>query len=215
MAVWEANIFGDTYQIDAPDEGQAATQALKLRQQAAQADPKKAAAWVQSQPADQREQPSPEAARSPFDNAFDQRLSSSVLGDVAGSVSTGARNLAESTVGLPGDITEGVRYIDKKLLGTDTKKSPLPTTADIHDFTSQYVGPSYRPASTAGEIAKTGAEVSSALLSPGSASRKLVTWLGGTAGNEVAGRLAHEFAPIWSLTPRWRGRSSAAASLPW
>jgi DNA-binding MarR family transcriptional regulator len=164
------------------------------------------------------EKPSAAASRSPSDNAMASSLPFG-LGDIAGSISTGARNMAEGTVGMVGDIPNllmaGSGWLAKKL-GEDPAvvdremkawygDNPLPTTGDVHAATTPYVGPSYQPATTAGEVAKTGSELSGVLLSPGGAGQKVATWAGATAGNEGAGRLAKKYAPDYESYARIAG----------
>jgi hypothetical protein len=214
MPTWQTDIFGDVYEIDAPDEGQAATQALKLRQQAAQADPKKAAAYAATLPADQREQPSPMAAQSPIYQA----VGNSTLGDWAGSVVTGTRDIAAGAAGQFGDVLNLGTKAANWLTGASPERAAeleavrqkswqgyVPTSSDVNNLISQYAGPPYQPQSTTGKVLRTGTALLPAVLSPGSTGQKLATWGGAWAGNELGGRGAALVNPKWEPYGRAAG----------
>jgi hypothetical protein len=167
-----------------------------------------------AQPADQREQPSPMAAQSPIYQA----VGNSTLGDLAGSVATGTRNIAEGAVGQFGDVmglgaqaanwmtgASPERAAELEAVRQKSLQGYVPTTQDVNDFTSQFVGPSYQPQSTAGEVLKTGSELAPALLAPGSVMRKLATWAGATVGNEGGGRVARAINPAYEAYGRAAG----------
>jgi len=135
MASWEYEIFGDTYQIDGDDERQADTKAIRLKQQLAQTDPSKAAQATLAMPADQREKPSPAAARSPIDNREGSGGMAGLTSAVEGMPITGpyASKLVEylsSQIGsaLTGEDAGKVRSEMSNMIDRSQEANPITST---------------------------------------------------------------------------------------
>lgn len=152
-------------------------------------------------------------------NGFIQALDT--FNDATNSARTGLRSAAEGVAGMGGDIpslfARGGRWIDRKLgaspevqaqndaiVNAIEKYNPLPTGEAVNRFTSRFVGESYQPQTTAGEFVRTAGELAPALMSPGSAARKLAVWAGATIGAEGGDRGSRalgydDFAPYARL----------------
>jgi hypothetical protein len=103
--------------------------------------------------------------------------------DVLRSLGAGGRRGLESIAGTPQDVLNlfamgaawaagkmGASPEDQEGLRTSLDIPMLPSTEDIHEFTSRYVGESYKPQTTLGKFANTAAE-----------------FAGGSIGNPLAG----------------------------
>ena len=114
-----------------------------------------------------------------------------VVEDVLRSSGAGLRTGVESIFGTPQDLIGLGAAGVNKLFGTDyTGDVPyLPSSEDIHEKTSEFVGPSYQPQTTAGKFARTASEFAGGSLLPGGLAKNAVR-----AGIGAAAGLASEGA---------------------
>lgn len=220
MPVFEVDIRGTKYQIDAPDEGQAATQVLKLSQQPQHFD---------------------------FNGSnipgYDPATGNVKKDDLGKEYGTGIRQAIESTIGLPGDIGPMIGRGGSKLaelLGAEpdaqsnvgnvvskmaaaafNPASLLPynnaaSTQDIQEnVTDPLLGPAGEPATWEGRAARTTGNFVGGAFAPGGIPRKILSMLAPAAGSEGAGELAHEYAPALEPYARFLGGlAGGAATVP-
>jgi hypothetical protein len=149
--------------------------------------------------------------------------------DAARSTGTGLRRAAEGAAGLLGDVrdlSEGASAWTMRKLGVsderieeakkNTRKfnpliAALPNTADVQKATTELVGEHRTPQTTVGEYFQTSGEFAPALLSPGSALRKLGLWAAPTISSETAGQATKGTA--WEPYARIAGALAAPLTL--
>lgn len=185
MGVWEVDIRGSKWEIEAPSEDQAATWALKLAQQPQHF----------------------ELGQAPGQTPLVEK-SRSMVSDIANSIVSGGRTAGEGLLGMAGDVpnlvTAGSGWLAKKL-GEDPEvvdrytaqqraDNPLPTSADINAATTPYVGESYQSETVPGAYAKTATEFLPAMVSgPGSMASRLGRQVALPAiGAETAGQMSDQ-----------------------
>jgi hypothetical protein len=142
------------------------------------------------------------------------------LEDIGRSTLTGLRSGIEGIPGTPGDtlnlLGKGGAWLAGKLgagegvqstIADYAKPDYLPTSADIHDFTTNTlgVGESYTPQTTAGKFFRTAAEFAPGFVSPSGgllkAGERLAIGAGVGAASEGAGEIASKIAPNTMLEP--------------
>jgi hypothetical protein len=139
--------------------------------------------------------------------------------DILRSVGTGLRDAAEGTVGTAQDLTslagQGVGYL------TGTKQDwdipYVPSTDEVNQFTSQFVGPSYEPQTTWGKYARTGASFAPVMINPtgsmGKIAREIGTSVAGGLASEAAGQATEgsKYEPLARLAAGIGGSSYAGS----
>lgn len=127
--------------------------------------------------------------------------------DVVRSGAAGLRQGIEAIPGMFGDIGAlgdmAGGWVAKNVFGATDEQiakgkekiggglmPPMPTTAAIHDATSQVVGESYEPQTVAGEYARTAGQFAPAAITPGGPIRKAANVLAPAVASETAGQMA-------------------------
>lgn len=180
MPIFEVEIRGAKYQIDAPDEAQAATQSLKLAQQPQHF----------------------ELGQAPGDDPSKLPAGTLERDDLFKEFGTGVRQSLEGIPGMGGDIYNLMAAGTKKLasgmppfvqrhLSEDLDgKNWLPTSQDVQAVTNPIMGEVSDPLTTEGEVARTVGNFGLGLLGPGGPIRKLAQVLLPAGGSEAGGRMA-------------------------
>ncbi|MDW6020253.1 hypothetical protein SAZ10_00590 [Mesorhizobium sp. BAC0120] len=123
--------------------------------------------------------------------------------DLGKSAGAGVRTAAEQTVGMPGDLSLLGGYltswaaeklgVPKPLLekvGDRLSSFRPPTSDEINELTTRYLGPTYQPTTDLGRTTKAVAEWAPLLLQPELLPGKAVGKIAGEAGEKIAAKLA-------------------------